>query len=119
ARARHRGDRARHHRGAESGIALRGDLRGRQRAGGPQLRVARPAHPVQLMAVDAADATVEGLAAPSPRSGVLAELVRFSRRNTLSAVGGLVGIFTIFVAMAGPLLAPSRALNSDFLCTSQ
>jgi peptide/nickel transport system permease protein len=66
------------------------------------------------MAVHAADATVEGLAAPSPRSGILAELVRFSRRNTLSAVGGLVGIFTIFVALAAPLLAPYDPLKADF-----
>src|SRR5437870_3410464 len=44
--AGYRGGRARHHRGAEPRAALRGDLRGRQRAGGSELRVARPTYPV-------------------------------------------------------------------------
>ena len=37
-----------------------------------------------------------------------AELVRFSRRNTLSAIGGVVGLLIVFVALAAPLLAPAR-----------
>ena len=32
-----------------------------------------------------------------PRASVLSELVRFSRRNALAALGGVVGAFIIFV----------------------
>src|SRR4030095_10753465 len=45
---------------------------------------------------------------------VAAELVRFSRRNTLSAIGGFVGLLIIFVALAAPLLAPRDPLKADF-----
>ena len=45
---------------------------------------------------------------------VALELVRFSRRNTLAAIGGLVGLFIIFVALAAPLLAPRDPLKADF-----
>ena len=45
---------------------------------------------------------------------VLTELVRFSRRNTLAALGGVVGLFIIFVAVAAPLLAPRDPLKADF-----
>ena len=49
-----------------------------------------------------------------PRASVLTELARFSRRNTLAALGGAVGLFTIFVALAAPLLAPYDPLKADF-----
>src|SRR5512138_3325211 len=42
------------------------------------------------------------------------EVARFSRRNTLSAIGGLVGLLIIFVALAAPLLAPRDPLKADF-----
>ena len=42
------------------------------------------------------------------------ELVRFSRRNTLSALGGLVGLAIIVTALAAPLLAPRDPLKADF-----
>jgi ABC-type dipeptide/oligopeptide/nickel transport system permease subunit len=42
------------------------------------------------------------------------ELVRFSRRNTLAAIGGFVGLFIVFVALAAPLLAPFDPLKADF-----
>src|SRR5258706_9275565 len=42
------------------------------------------------------------------------ELARFSRRNTLSAIGGVVGAVIIFVALAAPLLAPRDPLKADF-----
>ena len=45
---------------------------------------------------------------------VLAELVRFSRRNTLAALGGLVGLVIIVVALGAPLLAPRDPLKADF-----
>ena len=66
------------------------------------------------MAVSAADPAVTVVPDAAPRSGVLAELARFSRRNTLAAIGGLVGVFTIFVALAAPLLAPYDPLKADF-----
>src|SRR5215468_1391988 len=44
----------------------------------------------------------------------VAELARFSRRNTLSAIGGFVGLLIIFVALAAPLLAPRDPLKADF-----
>ena len=47
-------------------------------------------------------------------SGVAAELARFSRRNTISAVGGVVGLLIIVVALAAPLLAPRDPLKTDF-----
>jgi len=66
------------------------------------------------MAVSAAEPAVTVVPDAAPRSGVLAELARFSRRNTLAAIGGLVGVFTIFVALAAPLLAPYDPLKADF-----
>ena len=48
------------------------------------------------------------------KSALLVELARFSRRNTLSAVGGLVGLSIIVIALAAPLLAPRDPLKADF-----
>jgi len=48
------------------------------------------------------------------RTSVLAEMVRFSQRNTLAAIGGVVGLLTIVVALAAPLLAPYDPLKADF-----
>ncbi len=45
---------------------------------------------------------------------VLRELVRFSRRNVLSAAGGVVALFIVFVAIAAPVLAPRDPLKADF-----
>jgi len=45
---------------------------------------------------------------------VATEVVRFTRRNTLAAIGGFVGAFIIFVALAAPLLAPRDPLKADF-----
>src|SRR2546427_11556546 len=42
------------------------------------------------------------------------ELVRFSRRNTLSAIGGLIGLLIVVAAIAAPLLAPRDPLKADF-----
>jgi len=62
-------------------------------------------------------------AEPSARAGahggsairdVGGELVRFARRNRLAALGGAVGLFIIFVAIAAPWLAPRDPLKADF-----
>jgi peptide/nickel transport system permease protein len=45
---------------------------------------------------------------------ILRELARFSRRNTLAAAGGFVGLFIVFVAIAAPMLAPRDPLKADF-----
>src|SRR5580765_1766022 len=45
---------------------------------------------------------------------VALELARFSRRNTLSAIGGLFGLLIVFTAVAAPLLAPRDPLKADF-----
>ena len=66
------------------------------------------------MAVRAAEPPVGVVPDAAPRSSLLAELVRFSRRNTLAAIGGLVGVLTIVVALAAPLLAPYDPLKADF-----
>jgi peptide/nickel transport system permease protein len=42
------------------------------------------------------------------------EAGRFSRRNTLAALGGFVGLCIIVVALAAPLLAPRDPLKADF-----
>src|SRR3989454_5957116 len=47
-------------------------------------------------------------------TSVLGELARFARRNTLSALGGFVGVVILFVAVAAPLLAPRDPLKADF-----
>ena len=44
----------------------------------------------------------------------LRELVRFSRRNVLSAAGGVVGLLIVFIAIAAPVLAPRDPLKADF-----
>ena len=65
----------------------------------------------------AVTATETGLA---PARGVpvlktlAVELARFSRRNTLAAIGGFVGLCIIVVALAAPLLAPRDPLKADF-----
>src|SRR5437879_879120 len=70
-----------------------------------------------------ASGTADGTASRSPfdgrgepviKSALLVELARFSRRNTLSAVGGLVGLSIIVIALAAPLLAPRDPLKADF-----
>ena len=45
---------------------------------------------------------------------ILRELGRFTRRNTLSAIGGAVGLLIIVVALAAPILAPRDPLKADF-----
>ena len=50
---------------------------------------------------------------PAQRS-VARELGAFARRNPLSAGGGLVAIFIVFVALAAPLIAPREPLKADF-----
>src|SRR5437867_9388150 len=45
---------------------------------------------------------------------IVAELARFASRNTLSALGGLVGVLIVVVAVAAPLLAPRDPLKADF-----
>ena len=71
------------------------------------------------MAVRAADQPVPTPDAPTAGNrsilGALAdELVRFSRRNTLAAMGGFVGLLIVCVALAAPLLAPRDPLKADF-----
>ena len=45
---------------------------------------------------------------------VAREFASFARRNRLAAVGGVVGLVIIFVALAAPLLAPHDPLKADF-----
>jgi len=66
------------------------------------------------MAVQAAQPPATRLEAASPTRSVLTEVARFSRRNTLSALGGVVGMLIIVVALAAPLLAPYDPLKADF-----
>ena len=71
------------------------------------------------MAVHAADRPAPGPHATragesSLLGSVVGELVRFSRRNTLAAAGGFVGVLIIVVALAAPLLAPYDPLKADF-----
>ena len=66
------------------------------------------------MAVRAARPPATGLREASPTSSVLSELARFSRRNTLAALGGVAGMLIIVVALAAPLLAPYDPLKADF-----
>src|SRR5205814_9717562 len=50
---------------------------------------------------------------------IAAEVARFARRNTLSAVGGLVGLSIIVIALAAPLLAPRDPLKADIRRTNK
>jgi len=45
---------------------------------------------------------------------VLRELVGFTRRNTLSAAGAIVGLLIIVVAVAAPWVAPQDPLKTNF-----
>ena len=59
-------------------------------------------------------AVVAGVSlAPSERS-VVRELLVFARRNPLSVVGGLVGLFIIVVALTAPWIAPRDPLKANF-----
>ncbi len=42
------------------------------------------------------------------------EMGRFAHRNRLAALGGLVGLLIVFVAVAAPLLSPHDPLKADF-----
>src|SRR5262245_25574143 len=42
------------------------------------------------------------------------ELAGFARRNTLSAVGGMVGLLIIVMAIAAPWVAPQDPLKTNF-----
>jgi peptide/nickel transport system permease protein len=45
---------------------------------------------------------------------VLRELLAFSRRNTLSVIGGVVGLLVVLIAAAAPVVAPREPLKTDF-----
>ena len=60
-----------------------------------------------------ASAMPEPALAPVDRS-VLRELLTFARRNTLSAVGGVVGLLIIAMAIAAPWVAPNDPLKTNF-----
>lgn len=47
-------------------------------------------------------------------SPVLRELVGFTRRNSLSFLGGVVGLFVVVIALAAPAVAPRDPLKTDF-----
>ncbi len=47
-------------------------------------------------------------------SPVLAELGGFARRNSLSFLGGLVGLLVVVIALAAPAVAPRDPLKTDF-----
>ncbi|HET7343954.1 MAG TPA: ABC transporter permease [Methylomirabilota bacterium] len=66
------------------------------------------------MAVRAAEPPLTVVPAAAPRRSALGDLVRFWRRNTLAALGGVVGVATIVVALTAPLLAPYDPLKADF-----
>jgi peptide/nickel transport system permease protein len=44
----------------------------------------------------------------------LVEMARFTRRNTLAALGGFAGFLIVVVAVAAPVLAPNDPLKADF-----
>ena len=60
-----------------------------------------------------ASALLEPALPPADRS-VLRELLTFARRNTLSAVGGVVGLLIIAMAIAAPWVAPNDPLKTNF-----
>jgi ABC-type dipeptide/oligopeptide/nickel transport system permease subunit len=66
------------------------------------------------MAIRAVESPAAGLPEAPVRSSIVAELVRFWRRNTLAALGGLVGLLITVVALAAPVLAPYDPLKADF-----
>ena len=47
-------------------------------------------------------------------SPVLRELGGFARRNSLSFLGGLVGLLVVVIALAAPAVAPRDPLKTDF-----
>src|SRR5262245_32766510 len=54
------------------------------------------------------------LVATSERSWVVRELIGFARGNTLSAIGGLVGLLIVLMAIAAPWVAPHDPLKTNF-----
>ena len=65
------------------------------------------------MSSETAAVVVDASLAPSDRS-VARELWLFARRNPLSIVGGLVGLFIIVVAFTAPWIAPRDPLKANF-----
>src|SRR5262249_23547577 len=66
--------------------------------------------------IDGADAGrwPSAVAADRQSSIALRELVQFGRRNPLSLIGGLVGLFVVLIALGAPWLAPHDPLKADF-----
>jgi ABC-type dipeptide/oligopeptide/nickel transport system permease subunit len=54
------------------------------------------------------------LARPPEGRSILRELTGFARRNTLSAVGGIVGLLIIIMAVTAPWVAPQDPLKTNF-----
>lgn len=45
---------------------------------------------------------------------ILRELIGFARRNTLSAIGGIVGLLIVLMAITAPWVAPNDPLKTNF-----
>src|SRR6266540_2987083 len=61
--------------------------------------------------------SIRASAMPEPGAegrSLLRELAGFARRNTLSAVGGVVGFLIIAMALTAPWIAPLDPLKTDF-----
>jgi ABC-type dipeptide/oligopeptide/nickel transport system permease subunit len=54
------------------------------------------------------------VAADRRYGSALRELGHFGRRNPLSLIGGLVGLFVVLVALGAPWIAPHDPLKADF-----
>ena len=56
----------------------------------------------------------EATATAAPGRSVARELGVFARRNPLSAIGGIVALLIVVVALAAPWIAPREPLKADF-----
>src|SRR5215471_11008743 len=54
------------------------------------------------------------IAAPAPRSRWVAAAIAFSRRRPLGAIGAVVVVLMVLVALTAPLIAPYDPLAVDF-----
>src|SRR6266508_1593226 len=94
-----------------------GVLHRRELLDGPDVLVARPAHPVPVgaMAINPSIDSIAEAPAAEARPGWVSTMLTFAQRRPLGAVGALVVILMLVVAVSATYIAPYDPLAVDFV----
>src|SRR5205807_7021069 len=104
------------------GFSLCGGVRHPQPRGRPDLRLARPAHPLR-MSTATHDAALAQPLAQAARLSLVRRIARrlrwFARRSPMSAFWGVIAAAIVVMALSAPAIAPYDPLKSDFRAMSK